>query len=157
MRFVLPFLGKTKKGYLDEGIRDYADRLSHFAQVEIPVLKEKAARKIPDDKIKLLEAEQLLGKIDQCKQGIIIALDPYGKMVDSEELATLLGRWQDRGVDTAAFLIGGHLGLHQSVLTRADHVLSLSKLTFTHEMTRMLLLEQLYRACTIQAGHKYHK
>ncbi|WP_319547757.1 23S rRNA (pseudouridine(1915)-N(3))-methyltransferase RlmH [Desulfogranum marinum] len=157
MRFMLPFLGKTKKGYLDEGIRDYADRLSHFAQVETPVLKEKAAGKTPDDKIKLLEAEQLLGKIDQCKQGIVIALDPYGKMVDSEGLATLLGRWQDRGVDTAAFLIGGHLGLHQSVLTRADHVLSLSKMTFTHEMTRMLLLEQLYRACTIQAGHKYHK
>ena len=157
MRFVLPFLGKTKKGYLEEGIRDYADRLSHFARIDIPVFKDKTARKIPDDKIKLLEAEQLLGKVDQFKQGVIVALDPHGKMVDSEGLAQLLGRWQDRGVDTAAFLIGGHLGLHQSVLTRADHVLSLSKLTFTHEMTRMLLLEQLYRACTIQAGHKYHK
>lgn len=157
MKFVLPFLGKTKKGYLDEGIRDYADRLSHFAQVEMPVLKEKTARKIPDDKIKRLEAEQLLGKIDQLKQGVIVALDPHGKMVDSEQLAALLGRWQDGGIDTAAFLIGGHLGLHHSILSRADQVLSLSKLTFTHEMTRMLLLEQLYRACTIQAGHKYHK
>ncbi len=157
MKFVLPFLGKTKKGYLDEGIRDYADRLSHFAQVDIPVLKEKPAKKIPDDKIKLLEAEQLLSKIDQYKKGVIVALDPHGKMVDSEELAALLGRLQDRGIETAAFLIGGHLGLHQSVLARSDQVISLSKLTFTHEMTRMILLEQLYRACTIQAGHRYHK
>jgi 23S rRNA (pseudouridine1915-N3)-methyltransferase len=68
-----------------------------------------------------------------------------------------LTQWERQGIGTVCFLIGGHLGLHRSVLDRAEQALSLSRLTFTHEMTRLILLEQLYRACTIKAGHKYHK
>ena len=86
-----------------------------------------------------------------------MVLDPAGRTPDSEELAALLTGWEDRGLHTLCFLIGGHLGLHQSVLARADLTLSLSRLTFTHEMTRLILLEQLYRACTIRAGLHYHK
>ena len=86
-----------------------------------------------------------------------MALDPAGRTPDSAELAALLTAWEDRGAHTICFLIGGHLGLHHSVLARADLTLSLSRLTFTHELTRLILLEQLYRACTIRAGHNYHK
>ena len=155
MKFRIPFLGKTRKSYLDVGIRDYAGRLSRFAAVELPVLKERHSHKDPDEVIKSHDAALLLEQAGDA--GLRIALDPAGKLPSSEELAHLLTGWEDRGISTVCFFIGGHLGLHHSVLERADMILSLSPLTFTHEMTRLILLEQLYRACTIKAGHKYHK
>ncbi|MGD9950539.1 MAG: 23S rRNA (pseudouridine(1915)-N(3))-methyltransferase RlmH [Desulfobulbus sp.] len=155
MRLLIPFLGKTKQSYLDAGIRDYAGRLSRFAPVDLPVLREKHNRKEPDDTIKLIEAGQLLEQAQGVN--IRVALDPNGSELDSEELAALLSKWEDQGASTVCFLIGGFLGLHRSVLGQANYTLSLSRLTFTHEMTRLVLLEQLYRAWTIKAGHKYHK
>lgn len=157
MKFVLPFIGKTKSSYLDAGIQDYSNRLSRFGKVEIITQRDKGERKEPDEKTKLREAEQLLGAIEPLRKKVIVALDPGGKSIDSSMLADMLTSWQERGVETGCFVIGGHLGLHQNILNKADVVLSLSRLTFTHEMTRLIILEQLYRACTIQAGHKYHK
>lgn len=155
MKFVFLFLGKTKEKYLRQGIIDYADRLGRFVKTDIVVLKEKPARDGSDVSTRRLDAEVLLA--NSSPASYVVALDPTGSRPDSEELAGMLGNWEGRGLQKVYFLIGGHLGLHQSVLERADLVLSLSKLTFTHEMTRMILLEQLYRACTIKAGHKYHK
>ncbi|WP_028584378.1 23S rRNA (pseudouridine(1915)-N(3))-methyltransferase RlmH [Desulfogranum mediterraneum] len=157
MNFVIPFIGKTRQKYLDQGIADYARRLGRFGRVELPLLKERSSNREADGVIKRQEAEQLLAQVGALKKGVVIALDPLGKLLDSEGLAALLKQWQGRGVGTAAFLIGGHLGLDQSVLKRADLKLSLSPLTFTHEMSRLLLIEQLYRACTINANHNYHK
>lgn len=155
MRLLIPFLGKTRESYLDAGIRDYAGRLGRFAAVDLPVLRERHNRKDPDESIKLAEAGQLL---EQARgANIRVALDPKGAELDSEGLAALLTKWEDQGAATVCFCIGGFLGLHRSVLDQADCTLSLSRLTFTHEMTRLLLLEQLYRAWTIKAGHKYHK
>jgi 23S rRNA (pseudouridine1915-N3)-methyltransferase len=155
MKLVIPFLGKTREAYLDAGIRDYAGRLSRFATVKLPILRERAHPKENDEAIKRVEAGQLL----QQAQGanLLIALDPRGETPGSEELAALLTKWEGQGAFTLCFLIGGHLGLHPSVLERAQYRLSLSRLTFTHEMTRLILLEQLYRAWTIRAGRKYHK
>ena len=155
MRVLIPFLGKTKESYLDAGIRDYAGRLGRFAPVELPVLRERHNRKEPDETIKLIEAGQLLEQAQGAN--ILVALDPNGSEPDSEQLAALLTKWEDQGTATICFLIGGFLGLHQSVLDQAGYTLSLSRLTFTHEMSRLILLEQLYRAWTIKAGHKYHK
>ena len=155
MKFLVPLIGKTKEHYIDAGIRDYAGRLSRFVSVALPVVKERASRKEVDEVIKSSEAVLLLDQASSA--GFRVALDPGGIMPDSEEMATLLTGWEDRGIGTICFLIGGHLGLHSSVLAQADLILSLSRLTFTHEMTRLLLLEQLYRACTIKAGHNYHK
>ncbi len=155
MKFLVPLIGKTKEHYIDAGIRDYAGRLSRFVPVALPVVKERASRKEVDEVIKSSEAALLLDQASSA--GFRVALDPGGIMPDSEEMATLLTGWEDRGIGTICFLIGGHLGLHSSVLAQADLILSLSRLTFTHEMTRLLLLEQLYRACTIKAGHNYHK
>jgi len=157
MNFVLPFIGKTKSSYLEAGIQDYTNRLSRFGKVEIITQRDKSERKEPDDKTKLREAGQLLKTIEPLRKKVVVALDPGGKSVDSNTLADMLTAWQERGVETCCFVIGGHLGLHQHILNQADVVLSLSRLTFTHEMTRLIILEQLYRACTIQAGHKYHK
>ena len=155
MKFLIPLLGKTRETYLDAGIRDYALRLGRFTPIELPVLKERYSRKDPDEVVKLHDAALLLEQAQGA--GLRIALDPTGKSPDSEELAVWLSGWENQGIATVCFLIGGHLGLHQSVLEQADMRLSLSRLTFTHEMTRLILLEQLYRACTIKAGHKYHK
>ena len=155
MKFLIPLLGKTREPYLEAGIRDYAGRLSRFAIVELPVLKERHSRKDPDEVVKLHDAALLLEQA--AIVGLRVALDPTGQSPDSGELASLLTAWENRGIATVCFLIGGHLGLHHSVLEQAELHLSLSRLTFTHEMTRLILLEQLYRACTIKAGHKYHK
>jgi 23S rRNA (pseudouridine1915-N3)-methyltransferase len=155
MKFLIPLLGKTKEFYLEAGIRDYAARLGRFATVEMPVLKERHSLKQPDEVVKLNDSVLLLEHGGAA--GLRVALDPTGQSASSEELAALLTTWENQSVGTVCFLIGGHLGLHRSVLQQADMVLSLSRLTFTHEMTRLLLVEQLYRACTIKAGHRYHK
>jgi len=155
MKFLIPLLGKTKTTYLDAGVRDYAIRLQRFANVELPVLKDRYNRRESDAVIKALEAELLLEQSHSAS--FRVALDPGGQSLQSEELAILLDNWENRGITTICFWIGGHLGLHQSLLKQADMLLSLSRLTFTHEMTRVILLEQLYRACTIKAGHNYHK
>ena len=154
MKFVFPFLGKTRSRYLEEGIRDYAKRLEHFVQVDILHLKESVPKKLPEKVFKEREAEQLLGACSQ--SSLVVALDPTGKEYDSPGLASLLSDWEDRGVRTVDFLIGGHYGLDPSVLSRADLAVSLSRLTFTHELTRLILFEQLYRAWMIKSGRSYH-
>jgi 23S rRNA (pseudouridine1915-N3)-methyltransferase len=155
MKFVFLFLGKTRENYLDQGIRDYAERLRRYVPLEIKVLKEKHSKNDSDQVIMAREAEQLLAH--STSSSLSVVLDPGGKEHDSEELATVLENWEDRGLQTITFLIGGYLGLDPKVRDFADLTWSLSKLTFTHEMTRFILLEQLYRACSIKAGHNYHK
>jgi len=155
MKLVLLFLGKTREDYLDQGIRDYAARLRRYAKLEIKVLKEKHAKNDSDQVIMAREAELLLAHSNSAS--LTIALDPDGREYDSEELASVLENWENRGLQNITFLIGGYLGLDKKVLDHADLTWSLSRLTFTHEMTRFILLEQLYRACSIKAGHNYHK
>ncbi|MDO5674759.1 MAG: 23S rRNA (pseudouridine(1915)-N(3))-methyltransferase RlmH [bacterium] len=156
MKFLIPLLGKTREAYLEEGIRDYAGRLRRYATLDMPILKERHVHGAPDERNLARQAEELLACCAGVGIQLVVALDPLGTALSSEELAALLSRRQEQGIAEIAFLIGGHLGLHRNVLSRADFRLSLSKLTFTHELSRLLLLEQLYRACTIQAGHKYH-
>jgi 23S rRNA (pseudouridine1915-N3)-methyltransferase len=154
MKFIFLFLGKTREHYLELGIRDYAERLGRFVQTEIVVLKEKHNKNAAIDVVKRRDADLLL---ERCQgQSLKVALDPGGQNFTSEELAALFPAWEDRGVQTVNFLLGGHLGLHERVRQQADLVLSLSRLTFTHEMSRLVLLEQLYRGCMINAGRNYH-
>jgi 23S rRNA (pseudouridine1915-N3)-methyltransferase len=155
MKFVLLFLGKTREDYLDRGISDYADRLRRYVPIEIKLLKSKHAKNDSDRVIMSREAEQLLASAKS--SSLTVALDPKGREYDSKELATVLEGWENRGLQTISFLIGGYLGLDKTVLDHADLTWSLSRLTFTHEMTRFILLEQLYRACSIKEGHNYHK
>ncbi len=155
MKFVFLFLGKTREKYLEAGIKDYQKRLNRFIATEIITLKEKHSKKSADKTVKQNDCLLLLEQSK--KYQFKIALDPTGKQPDSFDLANSLEEWENRGIQSVCFLIGGHLGLDKHVLDEANLVLSLSKLTFTHEMTRMILLEQLYRAFTIKVGHKYHK
>lgn len=154
MKILLPFIGKTKESYLEQGIRDYAERLRRYLPVEIKVLKE-PNRQEADAVIMAREGELLLAQA--AAASLCVALDPSGREQNSEEMAAVLAGWESRGLQTVCFLIGGHLGLDGRIRQQANLLWSLSRLTFTHEMSRFILLEQLYRACTIKAGHKYHK
>jgi 23S rRNA (pseudouridine1915-N3)-methyltransferase len=155
LRLELLFVGKTKEKYLAAGIEDYTRRLSRYLKVETKIVKEaKIFKGEPDTLLIEKESEVLMQNIGG---DYLICLDRTGRQIDSLELAKHLERWEMRGIKKISLVIGGHLGLSEAILHKADLVISLSPMTFTHEMTRMLLLEQLYRACTIKAGEKYHK
>lgn len=154
MKFVFLFPGKTREKYLDAGISDYGGRLKRFVQVEFVIIKAAASGKTPPD---IQKKQETLHLLDRCGEAsFLVVLDPGGQETDSEGLARNMTAWEDRGLRDIYFVIGGHYGLHEEILHRADFILSLSKLTFTHEMTRLVLLEQLYRGCMINAGRSYH-
>ncbi|MGW8287231.1 MAG: 23S rRNA (pseudouridine(1915)-N(3))-methyltransferase RlmH [Desulfobulbales bacterium] len=155
MRFELLFLGKTKESYLAAGISDYLVRLNRYTATEIRILKEgKVKKNEPENLLVERESDMLLKNV---QGSYLVCLDRTGKQLDSLELADQIEKWELQGQKKVTFIIGGPLGLSQTILARADLVLSLSRLTLTHEMSRLLLLEQLYRAGTIRAGEKYHK
>jgi len=156
LRLEFLFLGKTRESYLAAGIEDFRQRLQHYAPVEIKTLKEKRwPKNYAAEKIMAEQGEVLRANIP--KSSLLVALAQTGRQFASEEMAGLLGQWADQGRKGVVFAIGGHLGLAPALLKAADLVLSLSKMTLTHEMTRLLLLEQIYRAYTILAGEQYHK
>lgn len=156
MRLELLFPGKTKEEYLARGIEDFAARLRRHVELELRVVRAAKPGK-GDDEARLIreEGQQLLSRVPAA--AFLVALDPGGKLLSSPQLAEQLAQWQEQGRESLVFVIGGHLGLAPEVLNRADFSLSLSPLTFTHEMARLLLLEQLYRAWNIRLGTAYHK
>lgn len=155
MRFEFLFFGKPKAAYLAAGIDDFAGRLRHYAEISIKILKEQKGNDREATRVLAKEGEELLRQI--AKGSYVVALDVEGRACSSEELAALITRWEEQGTNQVTFLIGGPLGLAPAVRERADLLLSLSRLTFTHDLARLLLMEQLYRACTIKAGTGYHK
>ena len=146
---------RTRSTFLAEGQAFYLDRLKRYAQIEwietkpSSLTKGKSARKVLAE-----EAEGVIKKIPA--KDYVIALDRRGRTYESEKLALRIDRLCLSHSDIV-FVIGGPLGLDQKILDRADETLSLSKLTLTHEMSRLILLEQLYRAFTIMKGEQYHK
>ena len=155
MRLELLFLGKTKEKYLATGIDDYAKRLSRYLNVQIKTLKAGKAKKGETEKFLIEEESNTL--LANVQGSYLVCLDRTGAQVDSLELAAQFERWEMQGLKKISFVIGGPLGLSETILKKANLILSISQMTFTHEMARLFLLEQLYRACTIKAGEKYHK
>jgi 23S rRNA (pseudouridine1915-N3)-methyltransferase len=155
LKYTFLFLGKTRQAYLDAGIADYASRLGRYARVEIRIIKERYSNRDTDAAIRRKGGDLLL---EHCSpKSFKVALDPGGKQYDSPGLARQLSAWRDQGRQELVFLLGGHVGLDRSVIQAADALWSLSRLTFTHEMSRLIMLEQLYRAWTIVEGGQYHK
>ncbi|MFZ5759808.1 MAG: 23S rRNA (pseudouridine(1915)-N(3))-methyltransferase RlmH [Thermodesulfobacteriota bacterium] len=154
MRLEVISPGKTKEGYLRVGIEDFAGRISHYARLEIKTVREIKGGQEPA-LIRESEGRLLLEKCG--KSAFVVALDPAGRFLSSEEFAALFTDWESQGRQVVAFLVGGPHGLAETVVRRADLVLSLSAMTFTHEMARLLLLEQIYRAYSIKSGSGYHK
>ena len=159
MKITLITVGKIKERYLEEAIREYTKRLNRYCKLEII---QAADEKTPDgaspsleEQIKDREGKRILSHV---KDGMyVIALAIQGKMLTSEELAEKMDSLGVRGISHVAFIIGGSLGLSKEVLRRADFQLSFSKMTFPHQLMRVILLEQIYRRYRIIAGEPYHK
>lgn len=155
MRLEVLLLNKTKESYLQQGVGDYLHRLRRYVVVELVEIKVKNPSTKSDSEIKARESSQLDRRVTEGSYRI--ALDNRGQQLSSEKFASLLTDLEDRAIKTVSFIIGGPLGLAEEQLHKANQVLSLSAMTFTHDMTRLILLEQIYRAYTIKAGTSYHK
>ena len=153
-RLTLATVGKIKNKAWLAAQADYVKRLGHYTSLELVEVKDVVGRSVPDGVAMAREGEQLLQAVADSHR--LIALTPTGKLRSSPALAVWLQR-QVVEYGRIAFLIGGPLGFSDDVLAACHEEISLSPLTFTHELARILLLEQLYRACTILAGEQYHK
>lgn len=152
-------VGKLKEKYLKAGIEEYTKRLGSYTKInEIEVADEKAPEQLSEadmEIVKRKEADRILAKISPDAYVIALAID--GKMKTSEALAKDIESLMTYGRSKIVFVIGGSLGLHDDVLKRADEKLSFSKMTFPHQLMRLILVEQVYRAFRIMKGEPYHK
>lgn len=153
MKIALLWVGKTRNPHLQALIADYWQRLSRFCNLslrEVPPGKDR-------DKARLVsrEGEKLLARVEP--SDFLVLLDPVGSLLTTEKFAGFLDRHRNSSVKTLVFVIGGQEGFSQEVRRRADHVISLSPMTLTHEMARCLLVEQIYRAFCVIHNLPYHK
>ncbi|NLI92918.1 MAG: 23S rRNA (pseudouridine(1915)-N(3))-methyltransferase RlmH [Peptococcaceae bacterium] len=152
-------VGKIKENYLREGIKEYSKRLGAYIRLEIQEVDDEPcpekASPAEEEKIRQKEGEKLLKLIS--KQDYVILLDLKGKELSSPALAEMLEELALSGQSSIVFVIGGSLGTDQALSARANFKWSFSKLTFPHQLIRMVLLEQIYRACKINKGEPYHK
>lgn len=152
MRIRIIWTGKTRDARLRALIEDYAERLSHFARCEVTELRELGRT----DKTGIDKETKRIS--DALRPGsITVLLDPEGTEWTSQQLAAQVQKWEGNGIKEVAFVVGGPSGFADDLKARADKRWSLSRLTLTHEMARVLLLEQLYRAYTIVHGLPYQK
>lgn len=159
MKITICCVGKIKEKFYSQAIEEYSKRLSKYCKLEI---KEAADEKTPDSvsdtvnrMIKEKEGDRLLSFIKDDSYVIALAID--GKMLDSVELSEKIDNLMLSGKSDIVFVIGGSLGLDKRVLDRADYKLSFSKMTFPHQLMRVILLEQIYRAYRIMKNEPYHK
>lgn len=158
MKITIACVGKIKEKYLTAGIDEFTKRLTPFCKLETVAINEE---KMPDNPAPA-EKEQVLAKETQRLLAIIpensyvILLDVIGKQLSSPELAMKIDNLALNGHSHITFVIGGAFGYTDALRKRADYALSFSKMTFTHQMIRLLLIEQIYRAFKISRGEKYH-
>ena len=153
MRLRVIWPGKTKDARLRALINDYLERLSHFARCEIVEIRENNGGELRTGIVKY--SKRISDRLS--RDTTTVLLDPKGVEWSSEELAAEVQRWENNGVKEGAFVIGGPRGVAVELSSRMDKRWSLSRLTLTHEMSRVVVLEQLYRAYTIIHGLPYQK
>jgi 23S rRNA (pseudouridine1915-N3)-methyltransferase len=153
MRLRLIWTGTTKDAHLRALVNDYLNRLRYFVRCEVAELREFGADSkkggIDKDSKRISDALR--------SAGVTVLLDPEGKEWTSQEMAAQIGYWENSGIKEVAFVVGGPTGVSRTLALQVDKRWSLSRLTLTHEMARVLLLEQLYRAYTINHGLPYQK
>lgn len=155
LKIKLVTIGKTVEKYLQKGVDIYCDRLGHyipFEMVELPDLKQTAS--LSEEQIKTKEGEMILRSVRPSDH--LVLLDERGKMFSSKDWARDLEQKSVRMGKDVVFVIGGPYGFSSQVYERADEKISLSPMTFSHQMVRLIFLEQLYRSCTIIKGEPYH-
>lgn len=154
MKTLLILVGKTVNKHFIAGINDYAERIGHYMPFEIITIPElKNTKNLTEEQQKTMEGELILKQLQT--SDTVILMDEHGKEFRSIELA----KWLDQKRNIArrlVFIIGGPYGFSQAIYERANEKLSLSKMTFSHQMVRLIFTEQLYRACTIIKGEPYH-
>jgi len=159
MKIKIVTVGKLKEKYLKDGIEEYSKRISRFATVDmIELADEKTPDRASDsenEKILELEGNRIISKIGDREFVIVLAIE--GKTLSSEEFSKQLEQASINGYSTLTFVIGGSLGLSPQVKNRANLSLSFGRLTLPHQLMRLVLVEQIYRAFTIQQGSPYHK
>ena len=154
MKTTLILVGKTTDKHFQAGIEDYTARIGHYMPFEIVTIPElRNTKSLSDEQQKAAEGELILKQIQT--QDTVVLLDEHGKELRSIEFA----KWLEQKRNTArrlVFVVGGPYGFSEAVYARANELLSLSKMTFSHQMIRLVFTEQVYRACTIIKGEPYH-
>jgi 23S rRNA (pseudouridine1915-N3)-methyltransferase len=148
-------VGKAHESYVKEGVEIFTKRISHYYTVEwklIPSVKN--AQGLSIEELKKAESEIILNLLKP--DDILVVLDEKGKQLTSEQLAELLQANANKSAKNMVFLIGGAFGVDPKIIKRANYVWSLSQLIFPHQLVRLILAEQVYRACTILRNEKYH-
>jgi 23S rRNA (pseudouridine1915-N3)-methyltransferase len=155
MKITLIFVGKTIKPFLIEGEKEFDNRLKHYIKIEEIVIPElKNVSKLSIEEIKIKEGELILSKIQSTDT--VILLDDKGVSYSSEEFSNWIEQHQIRATKNLVMIVGGAYGFSKFVYERAQQKLSLSRMTFSHQMIRLILKEQIYRAYTIIKGEPYH-
>jgi 23S rRNA (pseudouridine1915-N3)-methyltransferase len=155
MKIKLLVVGKTNETYLREGITIYCNRIARYCDFELEVIPDVKNRAVlPVEKLKASEGDQILKRI--AKNDHLILLDDKGIQETSEGFSQRISKWQVNGISSLVFVIGGAYGFGEEVYERADLKFSLSRLTYSHQMVRLIFLEQLYRAFTILRNEPYH-
>jgi 23S rRNA (pseudouridine1915-N3)-methyltransferase len=159
MKITVITVGKIKEKYLKDAIAEYSKRLSKYCKLEIvEVADEKTldnASEVVEESIRSKEAERILKYIKD--DAFVITLEINGKQLSSEEMADKIDKLGIQGTSHIIFIIGGSIGLGKEVLTKSNFALSFSKMTFPHQLMRVILLEQIYRSYRIINGDPYHK
>ncbi len=159
MKITLITVGKIKEKYLKDAIVEYTKRLSKYCKLEIiEVADEKTpdnASEVVENAIRAKEAERILKYVKD--DAYVITLEINGKQLSSEELADKIDKLGVQGTSHIIFVIGGSIGLGEDVLKKSNFALSFSKMTFPHQLMRVILLEQIYRSYRIITGEPYHK
>ena len=155
MKVKLIVVGKTNVNYLKDGETEYDQRIQHYVNFEQLIISDvKNAKNRSSIELKNKEGQQILSKISN--SDYVVLLDEKGKQFSSLEFSNFLNKKNLTSTKYLVFIIGGAFGFSDEVYKRADYKLSLSKMTFTHQMIRLVFKEQLYRAFTIIKGEKYH-
>lgn len=159
MKITIISVGKIKEKLFVDAIKEYSKRLSKYCKLNIVEVKDEKtkenASQTEEDIVKETEGKRILDKISDSSKVIALAIE--GKELDSVELAKQIEEFRISGTSDITFVIGGSLGLHKTVLDRADMKLSFSKMTFPHQLMRVILLEQIYRSFRIINNEPYHK
>lgn len=154
MKLTLILTGKTKSGYLLEGVDDYLKRIRRYVPLSVETIPDlKVSRKMNTEEVKKQEGKQILQRLKPADH--VILLDERGKRFSSEAFASYLQGLEGRTGQTV-FVVGGAYGFSEEVYNRCDQKISLSDMTFSHQMVRLVFSEQLYRAYTILNGEPYH-
>lgn len=155
MKIALWSIGKAHESYVKEGIEDFTKRISKYYPVEWKIIApaKQTVNSVEAD-IKKQEAQSVLNALT--KDDYLLLLDERGKQMSSVQLASFLEARANNSVKQVVFLIGGAFGVEETVRQRANNTWSLSQLVFPHQLVRLILSEQIYRACTITRNEKYH-